>query len=90
MQLEEMRMTRKMGEDDPQLRQDLEKARAEFDSQLAASDSDLKQLWAKWDAALESEPSQDTTEIKDEMVALLDRRRYVRNLVRSVNEALEA
>jgi molecular chaperone HscB len=83
-----MRMTRKMGEDDPQLRQDLEKTRAEFESQLAASDSDLKQLWAGWDAALDG--SADTTTIKDKMVALLDRRRYVRNLVRSVNEALEA
>jgi molecular chaperone HscB len=90
MQLEEMRMTRKMGEDDPQLRQDLEKARTEFESQLAASDSGLKQLWTEWDGALAAESTQDTTKIKDEMVALLDRRRYVRNLVRSVNEALEA
>jgi molecular chaperone HscB len=90
MQLEEMRMTRKMGEDDPQLRQDLEKARSDFESQLAASDSNLKELWTEWDAALDSTEPADTTKIKDEMVALLDRRRYIRNLVRDVNEALEA
>jgi molecular chaperone HscB len=90
MQLEEMRMTRKMGEDDPQLRQDLEKARADFESQLAASDSNLQSLWTRWDASLDSNLPADTTKIKDEMVALLDRRRYVRNLVRDVNEALEA
>ena len=54
MQLEEMRMNRKMGEDDPQLRKDLEKARVEFESQLAASDSNLQEQWTKWDTALEA------------------------------------
>ena len=89
MQLEEMRMNRKMGEDDPQLRKDLEKARVEFESQLAASDSNLQEQWTKWDTALEASYPAEKTKIKDEMVALLDRRRYVRNLVRDVNEALE-
>jgi molecular chaperone HscB len=90
MQLEEMRMTRKMGEDDPQLRKDLEKVRADFESQLAASDSNLQDLWTVWDAALDADDTQRQTESKDKMVALLDRRRYIRNLVRDVNEALEA
>ncbi len=93
MQLEEMRTTRKMGEDDPQLRQDLEKARIEFESQLTASDSNLQALWTGWDAAIDDNAIDDnssTTKIKDEMVALLDRRRYIRNLVRDVNEALDA
>jgi molecular chaperone HscB len=88
MQLEEMRMNRKMGEDDPTLRADLEKARIEFESQLAASDSNLQALWTRWDTAIDD--NTDTTRIKDEMVALLDRRRYIRNLVRDVNEALGA
>src|ERR1700741_3414975 len=85
MQLEEMRMNRKMGEDDPQLRADLEKACAALESQLAAVDSNLKGQWAKWDAALEVDPSgelaqisgTEAAKIKDEMVALLDRRRYL-------------
>jgi molecular chaperone HscB len=89
MQLEEMRMNRKMGEDDPQLRADLEKARTTFESQLAASDSNLQELWTKWDSALDANASDEKTKIKDEMVALLDRRRYIRNLVRDVNEALD-
>jgi molecular chaperone HscB len=89
MQLEEMRMNRKMGEDDPQLRGDLEKARITFESQLAASDSNLQELWSKWDAALDANTAAEKTKIKDETVALLDRRRYIRNLVRDVNEALE-
>jgi molecular chaperone HscB len=89
MQLEEMRMTRKMGEDDPQLRGDLEKARANFESQLAAIDSNLQGQWTKWDAALDAGSNGEKTKIKDEMVALLDRRRYIRNLVRGVNDALD-
>ena len=94
MQLEEMRMNRKMGEEDPQLRADLEKARGTFESQLAAVDSNLEEQWARWDAALdagspESASGTEATKIKDAMVALLDRRRYLRNLVRDVNDALE-
>ena len=90
MQLEEMRMNRKMGEDDPQLRSDLEKARTAFESQLAAVDSNLEEQWTKWDGSLEGGPEPiDANEIKDEMVALLDRRRYLRNLVRDVNDALD-
>jgi len=90
MQLEEMRMTRKIGEDDPQLRADLERARTEFQSQLESSDSNLRELWTAWDSALDARDTSRPDEIKDKMVALLDRRRYIRNLVRDVNEALEA
>jgi molecular chaperone HscB len=89
MQLEEMRMNRKMGEDDPQLRADLEKARANFESQLAAIDSNLREQWTQWDSALEATQPNEKTKIKDGMVALLDRRRYIRNLVRDVNDALD-
>jgi molecular chaperone HscB len=89
MQLEEMRMNRKMGEDDPQLRADLEKARATFESQLASVDSNLEEQWTKWDGALDAGNAQEKNKIKDEIVALLDRRRYIRNLVRDVNEALD-
>lgn len=89
MQLEEMRMNQKMGEDDPQLRQDLERAKTQFEGQMADSDTQLQALWAKWDAALDAADEAAKASAKDSMVALLDRRRYVRNLVRDVNEALE-
>jgi molecular chaperone HscB len=90
MQLEEMRMNRKMGEDDPALRGDLETARIEFESQLAASDSALQTLWTQWDAVIDSAAGDpERAGVKDEIVALLDRRRYIRNLVRDVNEALD-
>ena len=54
MQLEEMRANKKMGEDDAQLRGDLEKARTQFTGQLAAVDENLKQTGQTWDLATDS------------------------------------
>jgi len=88
MQLEEMRAAKKMGEDDPQLRQDLTGAKTAFDEKLAATDSDLRQLWTEWDAAIDADDSSAKSVARDGMVALLNRRSYLRNLVRDVNEAL--
>jgi molecular chaperone HscB len=89
MQLEEMRMTRKAGGDDPALREDLLAAKKQFEAQLAETDRTLEQLWQEWDnAASTDSPASDS--VKQQMVALLDRRRYIRNLVRDVNQTLEA
>jgi molecular chaperone HscB len=86
MQLEEMRMARKMGESDPALQADLEQAKKKFAGLLAAVDEDLRAQWQVWDAG-ESTARQAAQKI---MVALLDRRRYLRNLVRDVTETLGA
>ena len=89
MQLEEMRMARKMGEDNPQLRKDLLAAKAGFDAKMAETQAELEALWAKWDAALDAEDAPAKAAARDAMVALLNRRSYLRNLVRDVNDALE-
>ena len=89
MQLEEMRMARKMGEDDPQLRKDLLAAKAGFDAKMAATQADLEALWSRWDAALDADYAAAKIAARDAMVALLNRRSYLRNLVRDVNHALE-
>lgn len=89
MQLEEMRMARKMGEDDPQTRADLEAARARFTGMLDETQRELEALWAKWDAAVDANDTGAKESAKQGMVALLNRRSYIRNLVRDVNEALE-
>jgi molecular chaperone HscB len=89
MQLEEMRANRKMGEDDAQLAGDLQAAKAHFEGMLAALQTELEALWAGWDAALDANDAAAKEKAKVEMVALLNRRSYVRNLVRDVNEALE-
>jgi len=84
MQLEEMRMNQKMGETDPSLLADLTAARGKFEALLAEVDSNLAAKGAIWDSgdAFAREQSAKA------MAALLDRRRYLRNLVRDVNDVL--
>jgi molecular chaperone HscB len=88
MQLEEMRMSHKMGEDDPQLRTDLENAKQRFEGQLSDADANLEELWGAWDTAANAGDEAAKLDARDKMAALLDRRRYIRNLVRDVNETL--
>ena len=85
MALEEM----KMGGDDPDARRELETARTKFTSMLAETQQQLEVLWTQWDAA--SDTSNDTAQnaAVQAMVALLNRRSYIRNLVRDVNAALD-
>jgi molecular chaperone HscB len=88
MQLEEIRMNAKMGEDDPQLRADLEAAQAQFEGQLAKIDEDIRDNWRLWDGLLDIEAEEEQALAIKNLPALLDKRRYVRNLVRDVREAL--
>jgi molecular chaperone HscB len=90
MQLEEMRMAKKMGEDDPQTRRDLEQAQQHFTAMLSESQQQLEALWSKWDAAVDADDATAKDSAKQALVALLNRRSYIRNLVRDVNETLES
>lgn len=89
MQLEEMKMAKKMGDDDPQLRTDLQTAKTSFTGMLDASQQQLEAEWTSWDAAVDSGDDGAKDAAKDEMLALLNKRSYLRNLLRDVNEALE-
>ena len=89
MQLEEMRAAKKFGEDNPQLRKDLVAAKSDFDAKLAATDADLATLHARWDTAVDANDGTAKAATRDAMVALLNRRSYLRNLVRDVNDTLE-
>jgi len=84
MQLEEMRMNKKMGDADPELQSSLEQAKKKFDGLLDDVDRDLRAQWTVWDSG------DDTArkESEKKMVSLLDRRRYISNLVRDVTETL--
>ena len=89
MQLMEMKAAKEMGDEaDPDLRRDLEAAAKDFDAKLAATQRELEELWAKWDAGVDAQDAAAQAGAKDAMVALLNRRSYLRNLVRDVTAAL--
>ncbi|HZY61565.1 MAG TPA: Fe-S protein assembly co-chaperone HscB [Edaphobacter sp.] len=89
MQLQEMRAAKQMGEDEPELRRDLLAAKDSFDAKMTETQAELENLWARWDAAVDSGDEADKSAAKDAMIALLNKRSYLRNLVRDVNDALE-
>lgn len=84
MQLEEMRMSKKMGDTDPELESGLEQAKKKYNDMLDQVDSDLRAQWQVWDNGDETARKQS----EKKMVSLLDRRRYVNNLVRDVTDTL--
>jgi molecular chaperone HscB len=88
MQLEELRRNQKMGEDDPQLRHDLEAAKTQFAAQLSTLDEQVRSRWSAWDAAWEQNDEAKKTAAKEAMTALLQRRSYLQNLVRDVDQTL--
>ena len=88
MQLEELRQNQMMGEDDPQLRKDLEVARNQFAGQLSTLDEQVRSRWTAWDEAWEQNDDAGKTAAKDAMTTLLQRRSYLQNLVRDVEQTL--
>ena len=89
MQLEEARMNKKMGEDDPALLKDLEGHKAAFEQKYEALSQELRSRWDEWDQAPDNNEEARRRAL-DGMVDLLNRRSYIRNLVRDVNETLES
>ena len=89
MQLEEARMNKKMGEDDAALVKDLEGHKARFEEKHEELSQQLTDHWGEWDQALDSQSEESRQRALDGMVDLLNRRSYIRNLVRDVNEVLE-
>ena len=81
MQLQEL----KMGERDPETIAQLESAKKKFEQKLDDSNFELRKYWDAWDTAKDGDAEKQAM---DQMVALLNRRSYIRNLVRDVNAAL--
>lgn len=90
MQLEELRMQKKMGEDDPALIEEIGRQKLELEEKHEALLGELKNLWKAWDSAVDTGTEADRLKIRDKMVDVLNRRNYLRNLVRDVNEVLES
>ena len=89
MQLEELRTQKKMGEDDPALLEEIGKAKLSLEQKYDALLHELKTEWNKWDKSVDGGDEADRRKILARMVDVLNRRNYIRNLVRDVYEATE-
>jgi molecular chaperone HscB len=92
MQLEELRMNKKMGEEDPALIAEIEQQKVALEAKHEAVLEELRIHWKAWDALIDSPNAVNPAEralITSKMVDVLNRRNYIRNLVRDVNAALE-
>jgi len=89
MQLQELRMSRQAGEPDPESIEQLGTAKQKLERRLADLQQELTAYWSEWDALVTKNPEDsERKRVRDQMVDLLNRRSYIRNLVRDVNEAL--
>ena len=88
MQLQEMRAAKQMGEEEPELRRDLMTAKDAFDAKMVETQAELERLWTVWDAGVDAGDEAAKTRAKEAMGVLLNKRSYLRNLVRDVNDAL--
>jgi molecular chaperone HscB len=95
MQLEELRGLKKVGEDDPALIEEIGRQKLELEEKHDALLEELRTHWKSWDKLLEREESGETVPqderigVRDKMVDVLNRRNYIRNLVRDVSKVLE-
>jgi len=92
MQLEELKMNKQMQEDDPALTAEILKHKVLLESKYEELLLELQSYWNDWDALADRNPAANSTErkpITGKMVDVLNRRNYIRNLVRDVNAALE-
>jgi molecular chaperone HscB len=95
MELEELRMNRKTGEDDPALVAEIGKQKLVLETKYEALLDELKTHWKDWDSLIDrsqagkAASAEELAQVTGKMVDVLNRRNYIRNLVRDVNAALE-
>ena len=90
MQLEELRASAKFGAADPETVESIRKTQAHLERKLAANDAELQQLFDRWDAVEAQPDNPERAQVRQQLVDVLNRRSYIRNLVRDVKEALGA
>ena len=91
MQLEELGRNKKMGADDPALMAEIGRQKQSLEAKHQALLEELQTYWKKWDSLIDRLPgaAAERVLVRDKMVDVLNRRNYIRNLVRDVNAALE-
>lgn len=90
LHLEELRMQKKLGEDDPALLEEIGKAKLALEAKDEALIQELQSAWNQWDQAVDSGSEEARKPIRKRMLGVLNRRNYIRNLMRDVNEAIES
>ena len=69
--------------------EDPTQTRGQLQERYKSLDQELKQYWDEWDAMVAQDGSADERgSATSKMVDLLNRRTYIRNLVRDVNDVL--
>src|SRR6202158_3659632 len=81
MQLEELRVQKKVGEDDPALIEEIGRQKLELEKKRESLSEELKTYWEDWDRLPDDAAEESRRQVRDKMVDLLNRRSYIRNLV---------
>jgi len=90
MQLEELRAQKRSGEDNPALIEEIGRQKLELEEKNEVLLEELKHDWNAWDKLVDSGSEEERRQVLAKMVDVLNRRNYIRNLVRDVTEVLEA
>jgi len=92
MQLEELRTTKKMGEDDPELIAEIGEQKLSLEAKHEALLQELQSHWKTWDSLVDrgNASREEREQAARKMVDVLNRRNYIRNLVRDVTAVLES
>jgi molecular chaperone HscB len=91
MQLEELRVNKKVGDSDPALIAEIEKQKQSLEAKHEALLDELQDKWKSWDRLIDHGTAaiEERAQVRDKMVDVLNRRNYIRNLLRDVNAAIE-
>jgi molecular chaperone HscB len=90
-----LRGLKKAGEDDPALVEEIGRQKLELEEKNDALLQELQTYWKAWDELTDCErtgqsiPGNDRKQALEKMLDVLNRRNYIRNLVRDVSEVLE-
>ena len=89
MQLQEIKMAKEMGETETETIAALEVSKKSFEKRNETLMNELRALWNEWDSLIDANATQENKNVvRDKMVALLNQRNYIRNLLRDVTAAL--
>ena len=96
MQMEEARMNKKLGEPDRTLESELRDTRKQLEAKYDGMMQELHAAWNEWDTLVDRAHDgdhvleDDRVAARDKLLEVLNRRKYLQNLLQDVEEVLEA